>query len=155
MKAPLFAAAVGVMLLAACGGGGSPTATPSATPVTSATPTPLVAEDEAWFRGVVIDMRDGRPVDGPLTMTVRVTDDLGGQTPSVGSAASVFVACSFCIPCQGQWRGDIDKGYNVEVLARWVEGELTTCPSPQLFAAPFGATPTASPVYSGPPTPTP
>jgi hypothetical protein len=113
-------------------------------------PTPLVAQDEAWFHGVVTDMHDARPTDGYLTMEVRVTDDIGGQAPGIGNVVGVFVDCGECIPCEGQWSSDIDKGYNVEVLARWIEGYLTICPSPRLFAAPFGPTPTATPVVSFP-----
>ena len=87
-------------LLAACGGGGSPAATPSATPAPSTAPTltPLVAQDEAWLRGLLAGMSDGRGVDGALMMDVQVTDDLGGQPPGAGDTARVFVACSFCIP---------------------------------------------------------
>jgi hypothetical protein len=112
----------------------------------------VVADDEAWFRGVVSGMQDGRDVDGPLMVDVQVTDGLGGQAPGVGDTARVFVACSFCIPCLGQWGDDIDMGYNVEVLAKWVEGYLSICDSPDLYARPFGPTPTPSPQYTGSPT---
>jgi hypothetical protein len=132
------------------------TPTSTASEVRTPAPPPLaLGQDEAWFHGVVTGMQDGRDVDGPLTMTVQVTDDLGVQALGVGNTAGVFVACSFCIPCLGQWGDDIDTGYDVEVLAKWVEGYLSICDSPELYARPFGPTPMPSPRYTGPATPSP
>ena len=150
-------AVAGAILFTACGGG-RPSSSPSATttvtraPSTSPSPAIVAADDQAWFQGEVVDVVDATPTDGPLTLYVRVSQALGGgHATRVGEVQEVWVACGECVPCQGRFDREIDKGWMVEILAQMYYGKLTTCTAPSLFAMPLGPTPTPTP--SPPPSP--
>jgi len=123
--------------LLACGGEeeASPperTAPPPRTPA-PATPADMTAAD-FWFRGVVSEMNTGCYVDAVCSVTVEVTETLGGAPLEEGSEVVVIESYGFSTRrCDGQWT-ETPPGREVEVLAHAAEdGSLAVCEGDHYF----------------------
>ena len=158
-------AAFFVMLLAACSGGGNsalPSGTPSLTGP-SPTGTPEAAEvvsapdgfqpDEYWFRGVIIDIRDARPADGPYIVTVEVTEHLDGLAVEAGETFDIVQGYGFSPHrCLGQVSTKTRIGAEVLVYAHTDDrgvADLATCDDERYFVL---LTPVEAAATPAPPT---
>jgi len=108
------------------------TAPPPRTP-TPATPRGMTATDH-WFRGVVSEMNTGCYVDAIYSVTVEVTESLGGAPLDEGAEVVVITSYGFSTQrCDGQW-AETPPGREVEVLAHAAEGgSLAVCAGEHYF----------------------
>jgi len=130
---PLLLAAA----ILACSGeeeASQPEQTPTA-PATDAPATPpaMTATDH-WFRGVVTEMNTGCYVDALCSVTVEVTESLGGDPLDEGTEVVVIESYGFSTQrCDGQW-AETPPGREVEVLAHAAEGgSLAICKGDHYF----------------------
>ena len=109
-----------------------PTATPAARPA-PASPRGMTATDY-WFRGVVSDMNTGCYVDAICSVTVEVTEGLGGEPLEKANEIVVIESYGFSIRrCDGQW-AETPPGHEVEVLAHATETDtLAVCEGEHYF----------------------
>jgi hypothetical protein len=126
----------------ACGGDeeASPPERTDSPPATSApatdapvTPRGMTATDH-WFSGVVSEMNTGCYVDAICSITVEVTETLGGEPLEEGTEVVVIESYGFSTQrCDGQW-AETPPGREVEVLAHAAEGEsLAVCNGEHYF----------------------
>jgi hypothetical protein len=121
----------------ACGGEEeAPQAEPATSPPATtapATPPGMTASDH-WFRGVVTEMNTGCYVDAICSVTVEVTETLGGAPLEKGTEILVITSYGFSTQrCDGQW-AEMSPGREVEVLAHAAEGEsLAVCNAEHYF----------------------
>jgi len=130
---PLLLAAA----ILACSGeeeASQPEQTPTA-PATDAPATPpaMTATDH-WFRGVGTEMNTGCYVDALCSVTVEVTESLGGDPLDEGTEVVVIESYGFSTQrCDGQW-AETPPGREVEVLAHAAEGgSLAICKGDHYF----------------------
>jgi hypothetical protein len=91
------------------------------TPAPSTTP-PGMTDTDHWFHGVVTDMNTGCYVDAICSVTVEVTETLGGAPLEKGTEIVVITSYGFStVMCEGQW-AETPPGREVEVLAHPAEG---------------------------------
>jgi hypothetical protein len=98
-----------------------------------ATPPAMTATDH-WFRGVVSEMNTGCYVDAICSVTVEITESLGGEPLEEGTEVVVIESYGFSTQrCDGQW-AETPPGGEVEVLAHPAEGEsLAVCDGDHYF----------------------
>jgi hypothetical protein len=113
------------LALLACTGNeeaSEPEQTPTA-PATEAPATPpAMTAADFWFRGVVSEMNTGCYVDTICSVTVEVTETLGGEPLEEGTEVVVIESYGFSTQrCDGQW-AETPPGREVEVLAHPAEG---------------------------------
>lgn len=98
-----------------------------------ASPRGMTAADH-WFRGVVVEMNTGCYVDTTCSVTVEVTESLGGAPVEVGTQVEVIESYGFStVRCDGQW-SETPPGREVEVLAHAAEGgSLAVCNGEHYF----------------------
>jgi hypothetical protein len=108
------------------------TAPPPRTPA-PATPRGMAATDH-WFHGVVTEMNTGCYFDATCSVTVEVTESLGGAPMDAGSEVVVITSYGYSIQrCDGQW-AEMPPGREVEVLAHAAEGQtLAVCAGDHYF----------------------
>jgi hypothetical protein len=87
-----------------------------------------------WFRGLVREMNTGCYVDAICSVTVEVTNRLGGAELPDGTEVTVIESYGFSIrPCEGEWK-ETPPGQVVEVLAHATEdGGMAVCEGAQYF----------------------
>jgi hypothetical protein len=130
---PLLLAAA----ILACGGEEEalqPEQTPTV-PATDAPATPrgMTATDH-WFRGTVSEMNTSCYFDAICSVTVEVTETLGGEPLAEGTEVEVIESYGFStVSCDGQW-SETPPGREVEVLAHAAEGgSLAICKGDHYF----------------------
>ena len=108
------------------------TSSPSATPA-PATPPDMTATDH-WFRGIVSEMNTACYVDAICSVTVEVTESLGGASLEEGTKVVIIESYGFSTRrCNGQWT-ETPPGSAVEVLAHAADGDsLAVCESDRYF----------------------
>jgi hypothetical protein len=114
------------------------TAPPPRTPAPSTTPRGMAATDR-WFRGVVTEMNTACYVDATCSVTVEVTEALGGTPLNAGTQVETITSYGFSTqPCEGQW-AETHPGREVEVLAHPAEGgTLAVCAGEHYFVKDLG-----------------
>ena len=129
-------ALIGLFLVAGagCSGGsdsdGGRTETPGPA---SATPVGM-REEDYWFRGVVREMNTGCYVDAICSVTVEVTNRLGGAELAMGTEVTIVESYGFSTRrCEGAWT-ETPPGQAVEVLAHATEdGGMAVCEGAHYF----------------------
>jgi hypothetical protein len=108
------------------------TAPPPRTPA-PATPRGMTAADH-WFRGTVTEMNTGCYVDATCSVTVEVTETLGGAPLDAGTVVEIITSYGFSTQrCEGQW-AETSPGREVEVVAHGAEGAtLAVCSGNHYF----------------------
>jgi len=136
---PVLAAAA----LLACTGeeeASEPERTKAPPPSAPATPRGMTATD-IWFRGVVSEMNTGCYHDAVCSVTVEVTESLGGVSlVEEGTEVVVIESYGFSTRrCDGQW-SETPPGREVEVLAHAADGEsLAVCEGDHYFVKDLNA----------------
>jgi hypothetical protein len=117
----------------------SPPATTAPATDAPATPPGMTAADH-WFRGVVTEMNTGCYVDATCSITVEVTETIGGAPLNAGVEVEVITSYGFStVMCDGQW-AETPPGREVEVLAHAAEGgSLAVCAGDQYFVKELSA----------------
>jgi len=137
MNTHLFIPLALAAALLACGGeeeASQPEQTPTAAATSpSATPRAMTATDH-WFRGVVSEMNTGCYVDAICSVTVEITETLGGAPVDEGTEVVIITSYGFSTQrCDGQW-AEAPPGREVEVLAHSAEGgSLAVCKGDHYF----------------------
>ena len=111
-----------------------PEQTPTA-PATDAPATPpaMTATDH-WFRGVVSEMNTGCYVDAICSVTVEVTETLGGEPLDRGDRGRVIESYGFSTQAATDSGAETPPGREVEVLAHAAEGgSLAICKGDHYF----------------------
>jgi hypothetical protein len=108
------------------------TAPPPRTPAPGV-PRGMTAGD-FWFRGTVSEMNTGCYVDATCSVTVEVTETLGGEPLEAGTEVVVITSYGFSTQrCDGRW-AETPPGRKVEVLAHAAEGgSLAVCAGEHYF----------------------
>jgi hypothetical protein len=105
---------------------------PQQTPTTPATDAPAtprgMTATDYWFRGTVTEMNTGCYVDATCSITVEITESVGGAPLDKGTEVEVITSYGFStVMCVGQW-AETPPGREVEVLAHPAEGgTLAVC----------------------------
>jgi len=95
-----------------------------------------MTDEDHWFRGTVREMNTGCYVDAVCSVTVEVTENLGGRPLGVGAEVIVVESYGFSTrQCDGTW-SETPRGAAVEVLAHDTEeGTLAVCDNAGYFVA--------------------